>query len=70
VLKLKDEDKSASQRPKTPKNCPHCGVALTLWEQCLLGVDRVLMCKNCWYKIKLKAFDDSVDLSNQTKKED
>jgi DNA-directed RNA polymerase subunit RPC12/RpoP len=33
--------------------CPHCGVKLSSWEQVLLNVDRVLMCKNCWYRIIL-----------------
>jgi len=33
--------------------CPHCGVNLSSWEQVLLNVDRVLMCKNCWYRIIL-----------------
>ena len=33
--------------------CPHCGQKLSPWQQVLLSVDRVLMCKNCWYRILL-----------------
>ena len=35
------------------KKCPHCGVKLSSWQQVLLNVDRVLLCKNCWYRIIL-----------------
>ena len=34
-------------------SCPHCGKDLSPWEQVLLGVDRALMCKHCWYRIIL-----------------
>jgi hypothetical protein len=37
--------------------CPHCGRMLSPWEQVLLSVDRALMCKGCWYRIILDAFD-------------
>jgi DNA-directed RNA polymerase subunit RPC12/RpoP len=33
--------------------CPHCGRDLSPWEKVLLGVDRALMCKHCWYRIIL-----------------
>lgn len=33
--------------------CPHCGQALSPWQQVLLSVDRALVCKNCWYRIIL-----------------
>lgn len=36
-----------------PDACPHCGFKLTPWQQVLLGVDRALVCKNCWYRIIL-----------------
>ncbi len=34
--------------------CPHCGQKLSPWQQVLLGVDRALTCKNCWYRIILE----------------
>jgi len=39
------------------RHCPHCGRELSPWEQVLLNVDRALMCKGCWYRIILDAFD-------------
>ncbi len=38
--------------------CPHCGAQLSPWQQVLLGVDRALMCRNCWYRIVLDATDE------------
>lgn len=38
--------------------CPHCGEKLSPWQQILLNVDRVLVCKNCWYRIII---DDITD---------
>jgi DNA-directed RNA polymerase subunit RPC12/RpoP len=38
---------------KTIETCPHCGHPLSPWQQVLLGVDRALVCKNCWYRIIL-----------------
>ena len=38
--------------------CPHCGAELSPWQKVLLGVDRALMCKHCWYRIILDVFDD------------
>jgi len=35
------------------ERCPHCGHKLSQWQQVILSVDRVLMCKNCWYRIIL-----------------
>ena len=46
--------------PSEPENCPHCGIKLSPWQKVLLGVDRILVCKNCWYRIIL-------DISNQNK---
>ncbi len=36
---------------KVPDACPHCGHRLSPWQQVLLNVDKILTCKNCWYKI-------------------
>ncbi len=44
---------------KLVENCPHCGIKLSRWEQVLLNVDRALMCKNCWYRIILEAYDEN-----------
>lgn len=41
------------QKDLIPDACPHCGFKLTPWQQVLLGVDRALVCKNCWYRIIL-----------------
>jgi DNA-directed RNA polymerase subunit RPC12/RpoP len=51
------------QKNASITNCPHCGVKLSAWEQVLLRVDRVLMCKNCWYRI----FLDSSESINSDK---
>jgi DNA-directed RNA polymerase subunit RPC12/RpoP len=40
-------------RERIPDRCPHCGHKLSPWQQVLLNVDRILTCKNCWYKIIL-----------------
>ena len=45
---------------KVPDTCPHCGRRLSPWEQVLLSVDRALMCKGCWYRIILDAFDNPI----------
>ena len=49
-----------------PKNCPHCGRALSPWEQVLLSVDRALMCKGCWYRILLDAFDKPISTHDRS----
>jgi len=41
------------------ESCPHCGAALSPWQQVLLRVDRALVCKQCWYKIILDAPEDA-----------
>ncbi len=42
--------------------CPHCGHELSPWEKVLLGVDRVLMCRHCWYRIILDVrYEDKAD---------
>jgi DNA-directed RNA polymerase subunit RPC12/RpoP len=53
-----------SQDEKLFDHCPHCGRALSPWEQVLLNVDRALMCKGCWYRILLDAFDKPVIKEN------
>jgi len=44
-------------RPEVFHSCPHCGAELSPWERILLGVDRALMCRHCWYRIILDVFD-------------
>jgi len=46
------------KKAKVPDACPHCGEKLSPWQQVLLGIDRALMCKNCWYRIVLDVFED------------
>ena len=36
--------------------CPHCGRVLSPWEKVLLNVDRMLVCKGCWYRIILDVY--------------
>lgn len=42
---------SGEQQQKVFEACPHCGQQLSPWERVLLGVDRALTCKHCWYRI-------------------
>lgn len=58
---MKKDNKKVSRETEaqTLENCPHCGVRLSPWQQVLLKVDKVLMCKNCWYRIILKAPDET-----------
>ncbi len=44
---------------KVPEICPHCKRELSPWEKVLLSIDRALMCKGCWYRIILDAFDEN-----------
>lgn len=37
--------------------CPHCGEKLSPWQQVLLSVDRMLVCKKCWYRVMLEGLD-------------
>jgi DNA-directed RNA polymerase subunit RPC12/RpoP len=55
-------------KTQSTTQCSHCGVKLTAWEQVLLNVDRVLMCKNCWYRIILDV-DKSGDSDKNKSKE-
>ncbi|HDQ44867.1 MAG TPA: hypothetical protein ENN17_05120 [bacterium] len=56
----------AGHEERKTDHCPHCGRTLSPWEQVLLSVDRALMCKGCWYRILLDAFDDSPPEDNAT----
>lgn len=56
-----DKSDNTQIRKDTPKVCPHCGAPLSLWEQVILSVDRVLMCRNCWYRIILDVFEEEND---------
>jgi DNA-directed RNA polymerase subunit RPC12/RpoP len=49
----KKPEKTTVTKSQSLSRCPHCGVKLSSWEQVLLNVDRVLLCKNCWYRIIL-----------------
>ncbi len=52
------EDAKPSGGVEIPDQCPHCGTRLSRWEQVLLSVDRALMCRNCWYRIILDAYEE------------
>jgi len=47
--------------------CPHCGEKLSPWQQVLLGVDRALMCKKCWYRIVLDVHEEDTKRKDQAK---
>jgi DNA-directed RNA polymerase subunit RPC12/RpoP len=55
-------------------SCPHCGHKLSPWQQVLLGVDRALTCKNCWYRIildpKIKNEDEEKSKEDKSKFEE
>jgi DNA-directed RNA polymerase subunit RPC12/RpoP len=55
------------KKVETYDACPHCGRELSPWEKVLLSVDRMLMCKNCWYRILLEDRDDSNPESSNEK---
>ncbi|MGD9899899.1 MAG: hypothetical protein AB7T22_12310 [Calditrichaceae bacterium] len=63
------EDKKPEGVVRTTRmeECPHCGTKLSPWEQVLLSVDRVLMCKNCWYRIILDVFGEDETSDDQLK---
>ena len=62
------EKNNNANMTKSVIQCPHCGVKLSSWEQVLLNVDRVLMCKNCWYRIILDV-NKAADSNNNKSKE-
>jgi DNA-directed RNA polymerase subunit RPC12/RpoP len=52
-------EKNLPNQKKVPTACPHCGKALSPWQQVLLATDRALVCKECWYRIILEVIPDS-----------
>jgi DNA-directed RNA polymerase subunit RPC12/RpoP len=56
---------SSEQTKKMVDSCPHCGHKLSQWQQVILNVDRVLMCKNCWYRIILDVVPNEEEKKNQ-----
>ncbi len=54
-------------RPQVFESCPHCGRPLSPWEKVLLGVDRALMCKHCWYRIILDVHAPQTTPEKRTK---
>ncbi len=66
ILNSKNDPKLSDD---VPDQCPHCGQELTLWEQVLLSVDRMLICRNCWYRIILDALKGSVQSSDNKDEE-
>ena len=54
-------------RPQVFEACPHCGRTLSPWEKVLLGVDRALMCKHCWYRIILDVHTTQTTTEKRTK---
>ena len=57
-----ENDKPTHSRvTREHESCPHCGVALSPWQQVLLRVDRALVCKQCWYKIILDAPENAAE---------
>ncbi len=61
------QNKNPEQNKEIIDSCPHCGHKLSPWQQVLLSVDRVLTCKNCWYRIILDVFEE--DKNTEDKKE-
>ncbi len=56
-----------SRSTKEHESCPHCGAALSPWQQVLLRVDRALVCKQCWYKIILDAPENPAEAGSPPK---
>ena len=61
----KINDENTISRSEVPETCPHCGQKLSPWQQVLLGVDRALTCKNCWYRIILEVPADDETINNK-----
>ncbi|MBI4810022.1 MAG: hypothetical protein HY800_00960 [Ignavibacteriales bacterium] len=60
--------KSNNERQqKVYDSCPHCGHDLSPWEKVLLGVDRALTCKHCWYRILLDSAKSDQKPSQENK---
>lgn len=60
---------SGTNKITSVDHCPHCGAKLSSWDQVLLKVDRVLVCKSCWYRIILPADQHDEDSNNPMKEE-
>jgi DNA-directed RNA polymerase subunit RPC12/RpoP len=61
------DKKNADPSKGVPSECPHCGQKLSPWQQVLLSVDRILTCKNCWYRIVLDAPSaDQTEFDNES----
>lgn len=52
-------EKKLPNEREVPNACPHCGKALSPWQQVLLATDRALVCKECWYRIILDVIPES-----------
>jgi len=64
--KSRDKKNIPVSSGQVPSECPHCGKSLSPWQQVLLRVDRVLTCKNCWYRIILKVqHGDQNDINSE-----
>lgn len=58
------------EKEKVPDKCPHCGAKLSPWQQVLLGVDKEIVCKKCWYRIILDSvFFDEVQSKKKSSHE-
>jgi DNA-directed RNA polymerase subunit RPC12/RpoP len=63
---LQDKRNVPESSKGIPTDCPHCGEKLSPWQQVLLSVDRVLTCKNCWYRIILSVqTEDQSDIDSE-----
>ena len=59
------DDPGKNKKVETYDSCPHCGRELSPWEKVLLSVDRMLMCRGCWYRIILEGYkEDNPDNSD------
>lgn len=52
-----DLTKSQQGTPASLHACPYCGHELSPWEQVLLAVDRLLLCKSCRRTVMLNVAD-------------
>lgn len=64
----KEENQNKNKKTEVIKSCPHCGRELSPWEQILLSVDRMLMCKSCWYRIISDVFEDEKESEDDKEK--
>lgn len=64
-----DDGNEIKKRRDVFDACPHCGRVLSPWEKVLLSVDRMIMCKGCWYRIVLDLFSEN-KLTNEENKKD